>query len=213
MDNYYHDDQVIRGFCDYRSDISQPPGLSNIIYIVLRVKTGNAVWYHHTAMAIDCDLFSHVESSKCILRASLNRPNAEIACVFVRSFITQDATIQASADKLPIAKEMNARIEKGAIFCDEVKQILVVGFIGEDQITLLDVAAKDAMDANNDAIKMCAEQFKKELHTIEIMAVLLPFPASSNYLKKEHLNCSRMSIRHAVLAEIFHRSNRMSQEE
>ena len=83
MDNFYHDDQVMKGFCDFRSDISQPPSLNTIFYIVLRVKTGNAVWYHHTAMAIDGDLYSHIESLKCVLRASLNRPKAEIACVFV----------------------------------------------------------------------------------------------------------------------------------
>jgi hypothetical protein len=184
MDNFYHDDQVIQGFRDFRSDGSQPPALSKMIYIALRVKTGNAVWYHHTAMAIDCDLYSHVESLKCVLRASLNRPNAEIACVFVRSFITQDASFQASADQVNIINEMNARIENGAIFCDHVKKILVFGFIGKDRIILLDVAANDAMDANEDAIKMCAEQFKEQLNTIELMAVSPAIPGIIKLFEK-----------------------------
>lgn len=184
MDNFYHDDQVMKGFCDFRSDISQPPSLNTIFYIVLRVKTGNAVWYHHTAMAIDGDLYSHIESLKCVLRASLNRPKAEIACVFVRSFITQDSSFMSSADHQGIIKQMKDMVDNGAIFCDEVKQILVLGFVGNDKIILFNVTAKDAMDAIQDVIKSCAEQFQENLNPFDIMAVSPAVPGIINLFEK-----------------------------
>lgn len=180
MDNFYHDNQVARGFCDFRDDVSRPPSLINIYYVVLRVKVGNSVWYHHTAMAIDGELPSHIESMKCVVRASLNRRNVELTCVFVRNFITVDTSILDSAARHGITKEMNNRIANGAIFSDTVERFIVFGFVGEDKIILLEVSANDALDASKEAIKMCAEQLQEELHPIDIIAVSPVIPGIIN---------------------------------
>lgn len=180
MDGFYHDNQVARGFCDFRDDVSRPPGLINIYYVVLRVKVGNSVWYHHTAMAIDDDLSSHIESMKCVVRASLNRRNAELACVFIRNFITEDPFFLDHAAWHGITKEMNARIANGAIFSDKVERFLVFGFVGKDQIILLEVPAKDALDASMGAIKKCAEKLQEKLLPLDIMAVSPVIPGIIN---------------------------------
>jgi hypothetical protein len=89
-----------------------------------------------------------------------------------------------SADQQGIIKKMKARIENGAIFCDEVKQILVLGFVGADMIILLDVATNDAMDAHKDAMKMCAEQHQNILYPIYIVAVSPAIPGILNLFEK-----------------------------
>ena len=176
MGDFYHDNQVEGRFCDYRNDISRPPELINIYYVVLRVKAGNSVWYHHTAMAIDGGLSSHIEAMKSVVRVTLNWRKVELTCVFVRSFITQDSSVQDSAARHGITKEMDTRITNGAIFSDTVERFLVFGFVGEDKIILLEVAANDALDASIEATKMCAEQLKEVLHPIDIIAVSPAIP-------------------------------------
>jgi hypothetical protein len=176
MDDFYHDDKAIEGFRDFRDDVSRPPSLREMYYIVLRLKIGNSVWYHHAAMAIDDGLHSHIEATKCILRASLNRPNAEINCVFVRCFIMRDLSVMTPADHQRTINEMNARIADCAIFCDEVKKVLVLGFVGTDQVILLDIADNDAMSANGMGIQKCAEEYQKVLHPIDIVAASPAIP-------------------------------------
>ena len=180
MDNFYHDDQVAHGFCDFRDDVSHPPDLINIYYVVLRVKIGNSVWYHHTAMAIDGELPCHIESMKSVVRVSLNWRKAELACVFVRNFIMEDPSALDASNQRRITKELNARIANGAIFSDAVERFLVFGFVGKDQIVLLEVPAKDALDASKEAIKMCDEQLKEVLLPLDIMAVSPVIPGIIN---------------------------------
>ena len=184
MDNFYHDDQVAHGFCDFRNDISRPPNLTNIYYVVLRVKVGNSVWYHHTAMAIDGELPCHIEAMKSVVRVSLNWRKAELTCVFVRNFLMENSYVLDAATRCDITKELNARIAKGAIFSDTVERFLVFGFVGKDQIILLDVPAKDALDASKKAIKKCDEKLKEVLLPLDVMAVSPVIPGILNLFKK-----------------------------
>jgi len=184
MSNFYHDDQIMQGFRDFRSDVSKPPRLNSIFHIALRVKTGNATWYHHTAMAIDGNLFSHVESLKWMLRCSLNRPKAEISCVYVSSFIRLDPSFMITDNQQNLLKTMNDRIEKGAIFSDEVKQIMVLGYLGKENMILLDAATHDAMEAIKAAINKCIEQYKETLLPINIMAVSPAMPGIINIFEQ-----------------------------
>ena len=79
---------------------------------------------------------------------------------------------------------MKDMVDNGAIFCDEVKQILVLGFVGNDKIILFNVTAKDAMDAIQDVIKSCAEQFQENLNPFDIMAVSPAVPGIINLFEK-----------------------------
>lgn len=180
MDNFYHDNQVAREFCDFRCDVSRPPALTDIYYVVLRVNVGNAVWYHHTAMAIDGELSAHIAAIKSVVRARLNRRNAELTCVFIRNFITQAPSILDYAVRHDITREINARLADGAIFSDTVERFLVFGFVGEDKIILLEVEAINALVASLKANKMCAEQLKGELQPIDIIAVSPVIPGIIN---------------------------------
>jgi len=171
MDNFYHDNQVERGFRDFRCDVSCPPALIDIYYVVLRIKVGNAVWYHHTAMAIDGELSAHIAAMKSVVRVSLNRRDAELTCVFIRNFITQSPPILDHAARHGISNEISARIAEGAIFSDAVERFLVFGIVGRDRIILLGVAANNALIASLKAREMCADQLKEELQPIDIIAV------------------------------------------
>ena len=203
MNDYYHDDQIIDGFRDYRNDNSQPPALSKMYYIVFRIKTGNSVWYHHTAMAVDDDLSSHVESMKCILRASLNRPKAEISCVFVRSLVTQDSSVLNSSDKQHLVGALNAKLADGNLFDDAVEQFLVFGFDGNNtDIVSLNIPSEDAMEAGSDAIHLFADQWKIDLQPFDIIAVSPAIPSIVSLFDKkvhqllEHVNSSFATDRH-----------------
>jgi len=176
MANFYHENQVPRGLRDYRDDVSRPIRLNNIYYVVLRVKSGNAVWYHHAAIAIDGGLPNHIESLKDVVRVSINWRKAEMTCVFVRCLVWESLFIMDQAARQKITGERNDRISKGALFCDEVERFLVIGFIGKSKITLIDAAAKNAMGACEEAIKLCAEQMKEDLIPAEAMAVSPAIP-------------------------------------
>jgi hypothetical protein len=184
MDNFHHDDQVDRGFCDFRKDISRPTSLLDLYYVVLRVKAGNSVWYHHTAMAIDGDLPCHIEALKSVVRVTLDWSKVVLTCVFIRNFITQDSFVMDRAVQLGIAKELNTRISNGAIFCDKVERFLVFGFAGKDRIALVEVAAREALDASTEAIKMYVEQMKEELMPIDIIAVSPVIPGIIKLFEK-----------------------------
>jgi hypothetical protein len=184
MDNFYHDDQVTEGFRDFRKNVSRPPGLINLYYVVLRVKIGHAVWYHHTAMAIDGDLPCHIEAIKSVVRVSLNWRKAELACVFVRNFITRDPSALDAAVQRRITEELNARISNGAIFCDKVERFLVFGFFDKNRIILLEAPARDAMEASKAAVKMCDEQSMGALLPIDIMAVSPVIPGIIDRFEK-----------------------------
>ncbi len=196
MDNYYHDDQVIEGFRDYRADTSRPPSSSELYYIVFRVKTGNAVWYHHTVQAFDYDLHSHILSLKCVLLAGLNRAKAEISCVFVRSFIPHDSTFLLPADQQLLITKRSAIFEKAAPLSDVPKLFTVVGIAGGNSIILTDVESNDALDANMEAANLIAERFNQNLDPIETMAVSPVIPGIIRMFEakvpqlRAHLNSS-----------------------
>ena len=171
MGNFYHDDQVDRGFCDFRNDQSRPITLNKLYYVVLRVKVGHSVWYHHTAMAIDGDLPYHIDALKFVVRLDLKWRKADLTCVFARNFITQDTAVLNSTVQLGIIKELNARIAKGAMFSDKVERFLVTGFAGRDKISLLEVSASDAMDAVKEAVNVCSEQLNDAFQPMDVIAV------------------------------------------
>jgi len=185
MDNYYHDDQIIKGFRDYRKDNSRPPSLHKTYYVVLRVKVGNAVWYHHTVLAIDESLHNHLESMKDALRASLNRPQAKISCVFVRNLITQEPSVLSAEVKLHSTNDLNAKLLNGVIFGDVAEQFLVFGFDwSDDSIVCVTVPSDDALDAGNEAIHAFKAQMKIDLHPYDIIAVSPAIPEIISLFEK-----------------------------
>lgn len=176
MGHFYHDYQVDRALYDFRKDISRPISLINLYYVVLRVKVGNSAWYHHTTMAINGDLNCHIEALKCVVRASLNWRKADLTCVFVRNFITQDSAVLNSTVQLGITKELNTRIANGTMFCDKVERFLVTGFGGKDKVTLLEVTATEAPDAVKKAIKVYSEKLNDVLQPVDVIAVSPAMP-------------------------------------
>ena len=204
MNNYYHDDHVVDGYRDFRSDHSQPPDLSKIYYIVFRVKTGNATWYHHTAQTVDGDLHSHILSLKCVLLASLNRSKATISCVLIRSLIPIDSSMIANADKQILVKERNAILGTATILSDEPTRFTVIGLVGSDKVVLFDIHGDDALAVNVEARKLCADKYREDFYLIEIMAVSPAMPSifkmfqTRKPLLLAHVNTSFATDRHVA---------------
>jgi hypothetical protein len=171
MKNYYHDDQLVEGYRDFRNDLSQPPDPYNIYYVVFRIQTGNAIWYHHTAMTIDGDLYSHVLSAKCVLLAQLNRGEAIVTCVLIRSLIHLNESIITDKNRQHLVKQRNAILNTATKLSDEPIRFSVIGFIGRDKAVLFEILGDDALAVNIEASQSCQDKYEENFYPIEIMAV------------------------------------------
>lgn len=137
-----------------------------VLYAVHQVTVGNAKWFHHSMMlgdgmdALASGLLTVQES----IRGEIGRAG-EILPVMIRSLMISDqAEVGDALDR--ISEEVQTLRSAG-----RHSGYVVLGMVGEKELTLFSVDAKDAFYAASSAAELVAEQHGQEFVPLSVSFV------------------------------------------
>lgn len=159
----YHDlqaNKIIDVRRTLRSDVSE----DEIYYAVHRVVIGNATWYHHGVLVSDgldrvCSGLLDIKSSI----ATEASEDAVITPVFLRSLMSLDEEVIGDVLRQEIAEQIELLRSTGG-----ANEFVVLGLVGDQQMTMFRVSAPDAFTAAANAAEAVHHQHGAEFTPLNV---------------------------------------------
>lgn len=169
---FYHDTKLASqgAFTDLRKDRAATIEISNLFYLVFKVKIGNASWYHHEVCVFDFNLREAIIDMGNRLR-DLVSARAQVTLVFLRGLIMEDNNVIDAMFSYNMHREYREALASGNLLSDETTSYLTFGYVGENSLTMIPLEADDGLDACSKANGLCREQLNKGFSVIQVCAI------------------------------------------
>lgn len=181
----YHDIKV-SPMRDMRKNQRPEVADDEIFYIVQRVHVGNATWFHHASIICDTvDCLSHgISQLKDGIASELgNVFRGEIEPVFIRSLAYCNPDIVDALENMGIRREQEELLESSVF-----ENYVVMGLIGEKELSLMVLAADCAQDASELANDSVLKQHGKRFMPLNICLVSSIIPELDRIFQRTAAN-------------------------
>lgn len=153
-----------------------------IFYVVQRVHVGNATWFHHSTIICDTvECLSHgIARLKQDIMSEIGKAfRGDVEPVFIRSLAYCNPDIVAAVDGMGMLQEQQKLLDSSVF-----ENYVVMGLIGENELSLMALAADSAQDASALATDSVLKQHGKRFMPLNICLVSSIVPELERMFQK-----------------------------